>query len=327
MQVVVTGASGHIGAALVRALLARGDAVRALVHSDRRALEGLDVEVQRVDVRDARAIATAIAGAEQVFHAAAKISLDAGPDPVAEQTNVLGTRHVVQACKDAKVRRLVHFSSVHALSRQGGELLAQDAGLAYEQSKARAEREVLSACEAGLDAVVVSPCAVLGPYDHKPSYIGRVLLMLARGLMLATVRGGQSWVDVRDVASSAIAAADQGECGARYVLAGHWLPMQEMFTMASRVAGVRAPMGALAPSVAKAFTPLAIASMKLAGQEPLFTKASIDALESVPRERDPEAARVLGHAPRPLLDTLLDTYAFFEERGLAKLGAKKLRRQ
>ena len=97
--------------------------------------------------------------------------------------------------------------------------------------------------------------------------------------------------------------------------------------MASRVAGVRAPMGALSPRVAKAFAPLASASMRLAGQEPLFTQASIDALENIPRELDPEAARVLGHAPRPLLDTLLDTYAFFEERGLAKLGAKKLRRQ
>src|SRR5690606_3201659 len=112
----------------------------------------------------------AIAGAELVFHAAAKITIDDRPDPAAEATNVAGTRNVIEACRAHGVRRLVRFSSVHAR----GE------GSAYERSKALAEREVLAAVDGGLDAVVVQPAAVVGPFDHKPSYIGRFLLMLAR---------------------------------------------------------------------------------------------------------------------------------------------------
>src|SRR5690606_29390153 len=114
MRVVVTGASGHVGGALVRALLERGDRVRALVRSDVRAREGLDVEPVRADVCDAAAVGGAIAGAELVFHAAAKITIDDRPDPAAEATNVAGTRNVIEACRAHGVRRLVHFSSVHA---------------------------------------------------------------------------------------------------------------------------------------------------------------------------------------------------------------------
>ncbi len=316
MEVVVTGASGHVGAALLRALVARGDRVKALVHRDQRALEGLDVEARRVDVRDPTAVRDAVRGAELVFHAAAKISLDAEHDPEVEATNVEGTRNVIAACHAHGVRRLVHFSSAHALRAEGGGLLGRDEGLAYERSKALAEREVREAVAHGLDAVVVSPCAVVGPFDFKPSYIGRVLLMLAKGRIPATVRGGQSWVDVRDIADSSLAAAERGVSGARYVLGGHWRPMQDFARAASRAAGARPPLGAVPPSLAKAFAPLAIGAMRAMGQEPLFTRASIDALESAPRATDGEAERVLGHAPRSLTETLDDTYAFFRTRGL-----------
>lgn len=322
MEVAVTGASGHIGAALVRALLARGDRVRALVHRDARALEGLDVDVRRVDVREAGAVHDALARVEMVFHAAAKLSLDAGPDLDAEATNIQGTRNVIRACRAHGVRRLVHFSSAHAMRRDGSDLLGEREGLVYERSKALAEREVRDAVERGLDAVVVSPCAVIGPFDFKPSYIGRVLLMLAKGRIPATVRGGQSWVDVRDIAASTLAASERGTAGARYVLGGHWLPMQDFARAASRVVGVRPPLGAVPPALAKAFAPLAIGAMRALGQEPLFTRASIDALEPTPRPTDSAAERALGHAPRPLEETLMDTYTFFRERGMLEEGRR-----
>lgn len=316
MKVAVTGASGHVGAALVRELLARGHSVRAIARTDTRALEGLDLEVRRLDVTDAAAVEDALSGVELAFHAAARLSLDAGPDPVAEATNVEGTRNVLAACRRNGVRRVVHFSSVHALRPDGRTLLGEREGLTYERSKAEAERLVARAAEEALDTVVVSPCAVVGPWDFKPSYLGRVLVMLARGLLPATVRGGQSWVDVRDVALGALAAAERGERGARYVLAGHWLPMQDFATRASRIAGVRPPLGAMPRGVGKAFAPLAGLGARLLGQEPFFTRAALDALELAPRPRDPEAERVLGHAPRPLETTLADTFAFFRERGL-----------
>ncbi len=316
MTVVVTGASGHVGAALVRALLDEGESVRALVRSDTRALEGLDVEVHKLDVADRDGVRDALRGARVVYHAAARITLEAVSDPEAERVNIEGTRAVIAACRAASVERLVHFSTVHAIDPQGHELLGEGGGLPYERSKASAEREVLSAAQSDLDAVIVSPCAVVGPYDHKPSYIGRVLLMLAKGWVRATVRGGQSWVDVRDVAKGAINASKKGKRGSRYVLAGRWLPMHDFATVASRVVGVSPPRVTIPPRVASAFAPLAERASRLIGQEPLFTKASLEALEPTARQIDPRAKDELGHDTRPLEETLRDTFEWFAQRGL-----------
>lgn len=317
MTAVVTGASGHVGAALVRALLKRGESVRAIVKSDTRAVEGLGVDVRKVDVTSESDVNDAIRGADVVYHAAARVTLEAEADEMADLVNVRGTRNVIAACRSHGVRRLVHFSTAHALGKEMS-LLADGAGLPYERSKAAAERDVLAAAERDLDAVIVSPCAVVGPFDHKPSYIGRVLIMLSKGLLPAVVNGGQSWVDVRDIASSAIAAAEKGERGGRYVLGGHWHTMFDFMKMAARPAGARAPMVRLPPGVARGFAPLASKVFRLLKQEPLFTKASLDALELEARPVDEGAARVLGHAPRPIEETLDDTFAWFTERGLVR---------
>ncbi len=316
-KVVVTGASGHVGAALVRALLKDGADVRVLVRKDVRALEGLDVERVSADVTDRARVLDAIKGAEVVYHAAARLTLESGYDPDAERVNIQGTRHVVEACRASGVRRLVHFSTAHALEGEGA-LISEGSGKPYERTKAGAEREVRRAVEEGLDAVIVSPCAVIGPHDHKPSYMGRVLLMLARGFLPATVVGGQSWVDVRDIALSAMAAAKKGERGHRYLLAGNWLPMREFATLASRAAKVSPPRFDIPFGLARRFAPLAERASRLIGQEPLFSVASMDALEHRPRALDALSTNVLGHAPRPIEETLRDTFRWYEEAGLLR---------
>lgn len=315
---MVTGASGHVGAALVRALLEQGNEVRAIVNSDRRAVEGLPVEVRALDITDREKVLDALRGADVVYHAAARLTLESVSDPVAEAINVAGTANIIDACRRHGVRRLVHFSTAHALGRTTSQLLEDGAGLPYERSKAAAERSVLAAAASDLDAVIVSPCAVLGPHDYKPSHIGRVLLMLARRRLPAVVTGGQSWVDVRDIARGAIAAARNGKRGDRYVLGGHWLTMSQFMKAASHAAGVSAPLFTVPPRVAIAFLPLAQLSSRWLKMEPLFTRASLEALESGPRASDALAETVLGHAPRPLAETLHDTFAWFAERGLYK---------
>ena len=313
-RVIVTGASGHVGAALVRALLAEGHGVRAFVRRDVRALEGLAVELCRVDVTNRRQVAESLVDAEVVYHAAARLSLESGSDAAAEEVNVTGTRNVVDACRTAGVRRLVHFSTAHALDASGG-LLEAERGLPYERSKALAEREVLAAAHAGLDAVIVSPCAVIGPYDHKPSYMGRVLLLVARRLLPATIGGGQSWVDVRDVAQAAMAAARVGERGGRYVVGGHWHSFAELARMASAAAGVRPPPFRVSRGLARAFAPVAERMARFVGREPLLSRASLDALEEAPRVYDGRSERDLGYAPRALGRTLGDTFQWYTERG------------
>ncbi|HEY7954220.1 MAG TPA: NAD-dependent epimerase/dehydratase family protein, partial [Polyangia bacterium] len=187
MKVVVTGAAGHIGGNLTRALIARGERPRVLVRSDRRALDGLDVEVVDGDVRDRASLERAFDGAERVFHLAAHISISPGEEELVEAINVRGVKNVVEACLARGVKRLIHFSSIHALASEPtgtpvdeSRPLAADSPLTYDRSKAGGEREVRAGIERGLDAVVVNPTGVIGPHDYRPSRMGEVFLSLYR---------------------------------------------------------------------------------------------------------------------------------------------------
>jgi dihydroflavonol-4-reductase len=141
----------------------------------------------------------------------------------------------------------------------------------------------------------------------------------------ATIDGGQSWVDVRDVAASAIAASRAGRPGERYLLDGHWLAMPELARLAARVSRARAPLFKVPTRLARAFAPIAEKASKLAGVDPLFTAASVDALEPSARPSDVRARAELGHGPRPTEDTLRDTFRWFEEQGMLKARSTEAR--
>ncbi|MDX9719859.1 MAG: NAD-dependent epimerase/dehydratase family protein, partial [Myxococcota bacterium] len=183
---VVTGASGHIGANLVRALLAQGRRVRVLVHEDQRGVDGLDVERVQGSILDDEVLRRLLDGAETVFHLAARISIVGSENGRVERTNVDGARAMASACLQAGVRRLIHTSSIHAFdSHPNHEVVDERRALAigprqvaYDRSKARGQLAVLEQVQAGLDAVIVNPGAVLGPWDFKPSRMGSVILDL-----------------------------------------------------------------------------------------------------------------------------------------------------
>jgi len=149
-MIVVTGAAGHAGANLVRALAAEGRPVRAIVHLDRRALEGLDIEVASADILDPASLRRAFKGAEVVYHLAARIAIANEPWSLLEAINIVGTRNVVEACLDCGVRRLVHFSSIHTLADstnnspvdESSPLVESRRCPPYDRSKAAAEGEI-----------------------------------------------------------------------------------------------------------------------------------------------------------------------------------------
>jgi len=320
----VTGASGHLGANLVRTLLDEGHAVRALVRDDVRALEGLPVERVPGDVLDPSSLAPLVAGADAVFHLAAHISIAGDRDGLVLRTNVEGPRHVAAACLAAGVPRLVHVSSIHALAadpagapvdegRRPADL--EPGAPAYNRSKALGEREVLAAAARGLRAVILRPTAVLGPHDHKPSRMGRVLLALARGRMPGLVAGGFDWVDARDVARAAVAAARNGRAGGRYLLPGHWRTLSQVALAVAGWSG-RPPPRLLVPmTLARLAAPLAEAWAHLAGGEALFTRESLHALRHYRGVRGDEAARDLGFAPRPFEETVRDALDWYRAQG------------
>ncbi|MGM0576238.1 MAG: NAD-dependent epimerase/dehydratase family protein [Myxococcota bacterium] len=326
MTTLVTGASGHLGANLIRALRSRGRAVRVLLHRDRRAIEGCDVEVVEGSVTNPEDVRRACEGVDVVHHLAGIIALDRRSEARMEAVNVDGTTHVVEACLEAGVRRLVHVSSIHALvPPPGGGPMDESRPLAlgaehmaYDRTKARAEVAVLGGVSRGLDAVVLEPTALLGPHDHKPSRMGETLLMIARGRMPGLVHAAFDWVDARDVAAAALAAEERGEAGERYIVSGHRAAMVDLARVVATRAGRRPPRLVAPMWLARGVAPVAEAASRLARRRPLVTPDSLRVLESFSDVRGDRARRELGHAPRPLEETLRDTVDWFLEAGLLR---------
>jgi len=319
VKTFVTGASGHIGGNLVRALLADGREVRALVRSDTRAIEGLDVERVEGDVLDREALARAVAGADVVFHLAGHISLAGDPGGLMHHANVFGTRNLVAACVAAGVRRLVHFSSIHALSaRPVDEVIDETRPLAegrrapaYDLSKAQGELEVQAGVAQGLDAVTLNPGGVLGPHDYKLSFMGEVILDLCRGRLPALINGGFSWVDVRDVVSGALAAEKKGRSGERYLLTGHWLSTAALGDVVEEVTGVKRPRFVAPMWLATVGAPFVTAFSRVMGKRPRYTLASLAAIRNHRHVSHGKARQELGYSPRPIRATIADTVEWF----------------
>ncbi len=321
---VVTGAAGHVGGNLVRALLEKGRRVRCLVRDDTRALDGLDVEPVRGDVLELDSLEKAFAGADVVHHLAARISILGGERGRVWETNVGGVRRVVKACLACGVRRLVHYSSVHAFDQRPlDEPLDETREPAddrrfpvYDRSKAAGVREVLAGVGRGLDAVVLHPSGVIGPCDFKPSRMGRFLLELSRGRICAGIAGGFDWVDARDVAAGALAAEERGRTGERYILSGRYETIRGLMELWGKVSGARVPGWTSPMGPARLGAPFVGLYARVFHQEPLFTSEALHALRGNPAYVREKAGRELGYSPRPLEDTLADTYAWFVEAGL-----------
>jgi dihydroflavonol-4-reductase len=326
LPTLVTGASGHIGANLVRALLDRGRRVRALIHESTAAIEGLSVEVVRADLLDRESVLRACRDAGTVFHLAGKVSAGWEPEAAVNAINVTGTGNVVEGCLASGVRRLLHFSSIQALAPKPGTVVVDErcdlvpasdrAHGSYDRAKANAERLVLAAVARGLDAVVVNPTAVIGPFDFQRSPMGEVLAALGRGKLPALVAGGHcDFVDARDVAEGALAAEAHGLRGERYILSGTRLSLVELARQWAVTNGRPAPRLAVPMILARAAAPLAPAWARWRGRRPLFTSESLRVLRTQPPASHHRAAVELGYGPRPIAETLRDTCAWMRTQG------------
>ena len=323
MTSAITGASGHVGAVLSRTLLAAGETVRLLVHEDTRALEGLNGERVAADLTDPRSLERAFRDAEIVFHLAASISLDRRHIGSLKRVNIEGTRNVIQACRHCSVRRLLHFSSIEALSdlnpgketSESNPLAGPQDTTMYGWTKAEAERLVLQAARDGLDAVILSPTAILGPHDYKPSHLGRSLLDLYHDRLPALIRGGFNWVDVRDVVNAALAARRRGRRGERYILSGTWKSLPQMAALVGEISGRDGSRPVLPVWAARAAAAIAGVLPGMSAKYPAFTP---DALVAIGKHREvscKKAIEELDYTPRPLEVTLRDTFEWYAEQG------------
>ncbi len=324
--VLVTGATGFVGSAVARALLARGRAVRALVRpgSDRSNLSGLDLELVQGDLTDPASLARAVAGCGEVLHVAADYRIWV-PDPAAMlRANVEGTRALMLACLDAGVRRVVHCSSVAALGLTGTDQPADETtpvdpakivGV-YKQSKYQAEQAVLALVrERGLDAVIVNPAAPIGPRDIKPTPTGKMIADAASGRMPAYVDTGLNVVHVDDVAEGHLLALERGRTGERYILGGENLDMGKLMALVAHAAG-RSPPRIRLPIAA--VWPVALVCEGLArfGIPPLVVRDHLRMARKKMFFSSAKAKAGLGYAPRPAEVAIADAIAWFRAHGM-----------
>ena len=326
MKVVVTGGTGHLGANLVRKLIEKGDSIRIVVlaRENTKAVDGLDVEYIKGDVRDKDSLVCAFRDAEIVYNLAGKISIAGPMAGLVHQTNVIGVQNIIHACRVNNVRRLVHTGSIHAFEQFPiNETLDENRSWvgwhapAYDRSKAQGIDTVLQAVNDEMEAVVVCPTGILGPHDYRESRMGMVIRKLSKGNMPAISEGGFDWVDARDVSEGIIKAQEKGESGQVYILSGHWATIRELARHVEEATGTRAPAITVPIWLTRLASPLSIAWANLARKEPLFTSEAVKALREGNRKISSAlAVQQFGYKVRPLGETVRDTIGWYRKMGL-----------
>ena len=320
---LVTGATGHVGNVLVRKLLERGEKVRALIlpGESRESIQGLDLEAFEGDILNFDSLFKSMQGVRGVFHLAGVISIMPGPNPFVRKVNVEGTRNVLRAAKELSIGKLVYTSSIHAIQRMDAGVIDETIPYdmknpygAYDRSKAEATLEVLNAAHSGLEAVVVCPTGVIGPYDFRGSMMGAVIHDAARSKPTLYVDGAYDFVDVRDVVDGLISAAENGKRGESYILSGQKISVRYLLETVREITGrnffqMKVPFDLA--RFAALFTPM---YYQFAKETPRFTPYSLEVLQSNSNISHAKATRELAYKPRPLYDSIRDAVRWFLEK-------------
>jgi len=325
--IAVTGATGHVGNALVRELLNRHYQIRAIVppNEDTASLSDLNVEIYRADVRDLTALKEALTGVEGIFHLAGIISLTTDQSDLMHAVNVIGTKNIVNLALELGIKRLVYTSSVHAFSEPPQGVIITEETLidpenvmgAYAKTKALATLAVEEGIKQGLNAVIVFPSGVIGPFDYKISEMGQLLLDYARGFFYY-VDGKYDFVDVRDVVFGIIAAYEKAAKGERFILSGNLLPIKNILYTIQQVTKRRLKAFKIPYPLAHFASLFSPIFQNLSKKKPRFTSYSLYVLKSNSLLSYKKAEQVLGYKPRSFFDTAKDTIAWFTSQGLLR---------
>lgn len=322
MVTLVTGATGLLGNNVVRNLLEAGTTVRVLArdNSDARPFAGLEIQMARGDMRDRDAVSRAVKGVSCVIHAAGYVHIGWRGLEQAREINVEGTRHIAEAAR-AVGAKFVHVSSLDALgpSEPGGpndEETPRVGGVLcpYVVTKREGEQVILDLVAGGLDARIVNPGYMIGPYDWKPSS-GRMLLQVARGWALFAPLGANCYCDVRDVATGIVMAAERGSPGRRYILAGPSLSYFQAWRIFAQATGATPPLFPAGPILRIAAGRVGDMVTAVTGREPDVNSAATAVAAQRRNFTSARAERELGYRPRPLLESATDAWHWFRQNG------------
>jgi dihydroflavonol-4-reductase len=332
--VLVTGATGFVGANVARYLLEQDLEVRALVRpgSDRRNLpEHPGFHAVEGDLRDAASVRRAIAGCTEVFHVAADYRFWARDPRELYDSNVTGTENLLAAALEAGVGKFIHTSTVGTIGlkhqpeacNEGTPYDPEQFTSHYKRSKRQAEEVALGYARRGLPVVIVNPSAPIGPWDRKPTPTGKIIVDFARGKMPAYVHTGLNFVHVRDVAAGHWLAARRGRLGERYILGNRNLTMREFLEQ------VAARVGRPAPRARIPYRLAWLAGCVSTGLSAVTGKAPAVPLEAVKMSRRfmffdaDKAVRELGLPQTPIETAIADAVDWFAENGY--FGARSTR--
>ncbi len=321
--VAVTGASGHLGNVVCRSLLEKGYRVRALYHSFNASLKDLSVELVQGSILNATDIERLLVDCDAVIHCAAIISIHGDPTGIVFKTNTEGPKIVLETASRLGIKRIVHISSVHAVLEEPtyspfdeNRPYKSAKDYPYDYSKAVGEQLLLnSQIENKPEIVVLRPSCIVGPFDFKPSEIGKALLEFHHEQIPVLPQGGYDFVDVRDVAVAVISALTQGCSGEVYLVTGKYYSMKQLAVAIEKVSGKNTPKIVMSYWILRALVPVLGLYSRFTRSVPLFTKESIDALKNGhPNMDHSKAVKALGHQCRPLEDSIRDFYKWHKSK-------------
>lgn len=319
--VLVTGATGFLGWHVVRRLAARGLRARALVR-DRKKLRDLEVDVFEGDLRDSGSLTRALAGCGVVFHVAADYRLWSARPGELYESNVEGTRNLLEAARRAGVDRVVYTSTVGCIGmprdRDGDErtvVSLDDMTGHYKRSKFLAERVALEFAASGFPVVIVNPTAPVGDHDFKPTPTGRTIVEFLRGAMPAYVDTGLNLVDASDVAEGHLLACERGRTGERYILGCQNLTLREIFGRLEGISGCPAPSVRLPWTIAFGAGVVSTAWAGLTGREPRAPLEGVRMARKKMWVSHAKAQTELGFRPGPVEGALQKAVNWFRENG------------
>jgi len=327
MRIAITGASGHIGNNLCRALLLHGHQINALVRNqDDETLNKLPLQIFRGDLMKKEVLDSILQDVDLLIHLAAIVSINPAARKKILYTNIEGPEAVVNACLRNKVKRIIHFSSIHA-HKASGPMIEIDENTeyvsstksAYDYSKARGEAIMLNARSKGLDITIINPTGVLGPNDYKPSLTGQLLIKIIQGKMQFLVDSGFDWVDVRDVANATVKIVEQNMMNEKILLSGHWKSLKELGDTALKVLDRKYKSIVLPVNLAYIGLPIIKLISQLKHNAPLYTGQSLKAVKEGSRfVSHRRANKLIDYEPRAFEETLRDTVDWLTHKYLLK---------
>lgn len=320
MKIAVTGATGHVGTNLCRLLIAGGYQVKVLIHNNDKGLTGLPLEMVTGNVLHPEDLLHLCDNSDVVIHLAASITIHKH-DSFSRMLNIESCKNLIDAARKKGVRKIIHFSSIHAFMQKPFDIelnetrnLSLASSYSYDYSKAWSQKMMLESSSNDMEVVVLNPTAIIGPNDFKPSLLGNAIIRFYKGQNPGLIPGGYNWVDVRDVCQAAVRAIEKGKGGECYLLPGNWQSLEILAEEIAKTGGHPVPGIRIPAWLAHSVTPFLNLHAQIAHQTPLYTSVSLETLKNSHKNISGEKARShLDFHPRSFVETIKDTILWFKE--------------